>query len=331
MEHHNLSSLMTTKNDKIRFRVRQMTNEDVPTVLEIWAKNNLHEGTHTIQSFMIQDPEGFIVAEQINDSDDLDGNPSQTIGNASIIGMCVGIFVHPTIAFIGMYGVQPELHGRGIGLAMWRKMLDHVGSLNAGLYAVPEHLTMYRDRAGFHQPDDRMLIIYESDESDQLNVDILVPSIPETKIQRITTEWYSKVIDYDAQVHGYIRAKLLPHVFTEEGSIAFVASDTTGQRIFGYGCMRTNNIGKAMIGPLYANNGAVAELLMRYLFSRLSTPFGKGLLYMTLDSNHGGQLIADKLCLKQQEKIQRFFRFQPYEGADWNRVYCIHSPNFSLL
>lgn len=95
--------------------------------------------------------------------------------------------------------------------------------------------------------------------------------------------------------------------------------------------MRTNNIGKAMIGPLYANNGAVAELLMRYLFSRLSTPFGKGLLYMTLDSNHGGQLIADKLCLKQQEKIQRFFRFQPYEGADWNRVYCIHSPNFSLL
>lgn len=127
--------------------------------------------------------------------------------------MCVGIFVHPTIAFIGLYGVQPELHGRGIGIAMWKRMMDHIGSLNAGLYAVPEHLTMYRDRAGFQNPDDRMLIIYESDQDDHLNVDILVNSIPETKIHLITTEWYNKVIDYDAHVHGYIRAKLLPHVF----------------------------------------------------------------------------------------------------------------------
>ncbi|OTF76728.1 GNAT family acetyltransferase-like protein, partial [Euroglyphus maynei] len=168
MEHQ--SDSMVTRNDEIRFRVRQMTIEDVTTVLEIWAKNNLHEGTQTIQSFMVQDPEGFIVAEQIYDpdDDDLEENPSQTtdndedsvstkktkIGNSPVIGMCVGIFVHPTIAFIGLYGVQPELHGRGIGLAMWKQMMNHIGSLNAGLYAVPEHLTMYRDRAGFHNPDD---------------------------------------------------------------------------------------------------------------------------------------------------------------------------------
>lgn len=57
-------------NNMIKFRVRQMTINDINTVLGIWAKNNLHEGTQTIQSFMIQDPEGFIVAEQIFDDDD---------------------------------------------------------------------------------------------------------------------------------------------------------------------------------------------------------------------------------------------------------------------
>ncbi|XP_075678268.1 holothin acyltransferase-like isoform X2 [Dermatophagoides pteronyssinus] len=317
MEHHNIvSSIMIGKNNKmIKFRVRQMTINDINTVLGIWAKNNLHEGTQTIQSFMIQDPEGFIVAEQIfDDDDDQDEKPKndETMTNngesgqnsAPVIGMCVGIFVHPTIAFIGLYGVQPELHGHGIGIAMWKRMMDHIGSLNAGLYAVPEHLTMYRDRAGFQNPDD---------------------------LQLITAEWYNKVIDYDAHVHGYIRAKLLPHVLNEEGSAAFVASNMTGEKIFGYGCIRTNNIGKAMIGPLYADNDAIAELLMHYLFARLSTQFAKGLLYMTLDSNPGGERIAEKLALKQQEKIQRFFRSQPYDGADWDRVYCIHSPNFSLL
>lgn len=118
---------------------------------------------------------------------------------------------------------------------------------------------------------------------------------------------------------------------TEQDTAAFVASDITGQEIYGYGCIRTNNIGKAMIGPLYADNDAVAELLMRYLFVALSGPFSKGLLYMTLDSNPGGERIADKLGLIKQEQIARFFRNKPYINANWDRVYCVHSPNFSLL
>ena len=70
-------------NNMIKFRVRQMTINDVNTVLEIWAKNNLHEGTQTIQSFMIQDPEGFIVAEQIfdDDEDEKPKNDGETMTN----------------------------------------------------------------------------------------------------------------------------------------------------------------------------------------------------------------------------------------------------------
>ena len=102
--------------------------------------------------------------------------------------------------------------------------------------------------------------------------------------------------------------------------------------IQGYGCIRTNNIGKAMLGPLYAANDAVAELLMRRLFDSLSGAFEHGLLYMTLDSNPGGERIADKLGLHKHEELPRFFlRHGPYRDAQWSEVYCVHSPNFSLL
>lgn len=105
----------------------------------------------------------------------------------------------------------------------------------------------------------------------------------------------------------------------------------TSYSVLGYGCLRTNNIGKAMMGPLYATNDAAAELLMRKLFEALPGPFGQGLLYMTLDSNPGGERIADKLGLVKHEELPRFFLGEPYCGAQWEQVYCIHSPNFSLL
>ena len=126
---------------------------------------------------------------------------------------------------------------------------------------------------------------------------------------------------------------------TEKGSVSLVALDIeeedeqTGSQfsVQGYGCIRTNNIGKAMIGPLYALNDGVAELLMRRLFESLPGPFSQGLLYMTLDSNPGGERIADKLGMPKHEELPRFFLGEPYKEAKWTQVYCIHSPNFSLL
>ncbi|KAI7685378.1 hypothetical protein SSS_05019, partial [Sarcoptes scabiei] len=248
-----------------------------------------------------------------------------------VLGMCAGVFVHPTIAFIGLYAVKPELHGLGIGTSMWNKMMEHIGSLNAGLYAVPEHMKMYRDRAGFRYDDERHLFIYESDREDELNLDILVPSIRDTEISTITAESLPKIIEYDSNIHGYVRAKLLSNVIREKDTASLMAIDISSQTVLGYGCIRTNNIGKAMIGPLYADNDAIAELLMRNLFNNLAGPMSSGLLYMTLDSNPGGERIAEKIGMRKHEEISRLFLHKPTLNVDWNRVFCIHSPNFSLL
>lgn len=51
----------------------------------------------------------------------------------TILGMCGGVFVHPSIAFIGLYAVRPEYHGKGIGIKIWKKVMEHIGGQNAGL------------------------------------------------------------------------------------------------------------------------------------------------------------------------------------------------------
>ncbi len=71
--------------------------------------------------------------------------------------MCAGVFVNPDTAFIGLYAVRPKYQKLGIGIRMWRQIKAHIGDRNAGLYAVPEHLVMYRDRAGFTHEDNKFM------------------------------------------------------------------------------------------------------------------------------------------------------------------------------
>lgn len=143
--------------------------------------------------------------------------------------MCAGVFVHPRVpGFIGLYGVRPELHGRGIGISMWRRVVDHVGTRNAALYAVPQHLAMYRDRAGFRHPDDRLLLIYENDQIESPRVDLLVDTIRGVEVVKVggfeeeegtsakncinPRVLFEQVARFDASVHGYPRTALLEKV-----------------------------------------------------------------------------------------------------------------------
>lgn len=53
---------------------------------------------------------------------------------------------HSDTGFLGLYAVQPELQGRGIGLSMYKKVMQHFGDNNVGLYSLEKHLHTYRDK-----------------------------------------------------------------------------------------------------------------------------------------------------------------------------------------
>ena len=252
--------------------------------------------------------------------------------------MCAAVFVDPHVGFIGLYAVRPEYQRLGIGIRIWRRVMQHVGQRNAGLYAVPEHLHTYRDLAGFSVEDSIKMIVYESDGIGA--TDDLVKAIGNVVVAEITDQALERVARYDESVTRADRSQLLRATFRQKDSLSLVAFETNRSRlgseegrdevrqVVGYLCFRVNNIGKAMAGPLYADNDAVAELLVSEAIAKFPVASAKGLLYMTLDCNAGGIRIAEKLKLDYGEHLPRLFT-KAVAVADFDRIYCIHSPNFS--
>lgn len=263
-----------------------------------------------------------------------------TGSTGEILGMCAGVFVDPETAFIGLYAVRPELQGKGIGIKIWNRIMAHINGKNAGLYAVPEHLHTYRDRAGFRVEDSIRMIVYEGDGPS--STEDLVHEVGNVGISEASEDLLHQIVSYDTKITYVDRSHLLRHTIREKDTVSLVAFETDQQRVgsakgnfdaassrvLGYICMRTNNIGKAMVGPLYADNDAVAELLMNEALKRLPVASSRGLLFMTLDCNPGGIRIAEKLRLECNEHLPRFFT-QKLADADFNHIYCIHTPNFS--
>lgn len=68
--------------------------------------------------------------------------PVSTLGE--VLGSCAAIRQKEGLYFVGLYAVRTKLQGRGIGMKMWDYAMKRVGDSNAGLNAVPKHLSNYR-------------------------------------------------------------------------------------------------------------------------------------------------------------------------------------------
>lgn len=188
------------------------------------------------------------------------------------------------------------------------------------------HITFtWASRAGFRVEDTVKILEYEGK---KLNIEDLVKKISNIEIVAITADLTDKIIAYDETVVNFKREKLLRATFTEADTLALAAIDKDNGNIVGYGCLRANNINRAMAGPIYADNDAVSELLVYNLIEKFPIALENGLDFMTPDCNPGGLRIANKLKLEKNEDLPRFFT-KSVPKVDFDRVYCIHTPNFS--
>lgn len=180
-------------------------------------------------------------------------------------------------------------------------------------------------RAGFKVEDDKCLCEFDSS---KITTENLVNKLDNIKVVFLDKNLEDKVIDYDQKITNYKREKLLKAVFKEPDSIAMVAMDTDDNQVVGFGCFRKNNLDKAMAGPIYANNDAVAEFLVYNLIQNFSLVHEKGLNMMLPDCNAGSMRMALKLGLEKHGQFPRFFT-KAIPKVDFDRVYCVHTPNFS--
>lgn len=66
------------------------------------------------------------------------------LGTGEVVGSCAAIKQKDDLYFVGLYAVRLALQGRGIGMKMWDYAMRRIGDSNAGLNAVPKHLSTYR-------------------------------------------------------------------------------------------------------------------------------------------------------------------------------------------
>ena len=107
--------------------MRCATLDELRMVLYWAAEEGWNPGLDDAEAFFAADPQGFFVAVR-------DGAPVAAI---SVVNH------NADFAFLGLYLVQPEWRGRGLGLALWQHALKHAGTRTVGLDGVPDQQENY--------------------------------------------------------------------------------------------------------------------------------------------------------------------------------------------
>lgn len=300
------------------FEIRLMKREEIPQVLDLWRETNLSEGTYSIDTWYEYDPEGFYAA---------------VTKDGTVIGSCSGVLQHNDLIFFGLYAVRSTLQRRGIGIKIWGKVMERLGDRNAGVNPVPEQLANYRDRSGFRIQSDWCCVVCKTKE---LSTSGMLTELPGIDINVIRPEKtydaseYDAISEYDADVLGFCRPRLAELQCKQKESITIVARNAHDNSVCGYGNVKENIKGNALVGPLFADSDSIAELILYHIVKSFPTAESKGITLMTVDCNKDALALFEKLGFKIEEGTARLYKNEEVE-VQFNKVFGQHNLNFSVF
>ena len=210
-----------------------------PTEIEViraWATaEGWNPGLHDGPCFCATDPGGFFVGE-------LDGQPISCIS-------CVAY--DDSFGFLGQYIVKPEVRGHGHGIRTWQAGMAHLGTRNVGLDGVLVQQSNY-ERSGFSFAHHH--IRYQGEGGGRSPGGVV----------RLSAVPFEDVLAYDRRCFPAARSAFLRGWLALPESVA-LGCLREGQ-LAGFGVVRRSVEG-FKIGPLFADDLAAAELLLRGLLA----------------------------------------------------------------
>ena len=112
--------------------IRGITGPDAVFVRDLIARQGWNGGVHDVETFAAVDPGAWLVAE-------IDGRP---------VGVTLATRWNDAFGWVGVYLVEPEHRGRGIGLALFQRTVERLAPRSIGLDGDPAQQDNYR-RSGF--------------------------------------------------------------------------------------------------------------------------------------------------------------------------------------
>jgi GNAT superfamily N-acetyltransferase len=263
-----------------KMTIRQMSQNDLQVAIDWAAAEGWNPGKQDAASFYNTDPDGFFMGL-------LDDEPV-----ASISAVRYG----DNFGFIGFYIVKDSLRGNGLGGKLADAAINYLEGRNIGLDGVVDQQEYYQ-RHGFSiaHRNIRFACSGGGEKPDNFSFSSLV-HIP-----------FEKLADYDAQHFFARRDPFLKSWISAEGHYGLALIQQ--QQIRGYGVIRPCVEGYK-IGPLFAENGNLAEVLFLALKSHASE---KDAVYLDIpETNKSGLYLAEKYEMKQVFETARMYNlFDP--------------------
>lgn len=213
--------------------IGQASFVEIELMLDWAAVEGWNPGLDDARAFQAADPHGFFVA-RIDD---------RTVASISVVNHS------DSYAFLGLYIVDPEHRGLGIGKKLWDHAIEHAGDRVIGLDGVPEQQANYA-RSGFQLAG-----------ATERFTGMIEPA-PSGQVRRATQGDVAALIAQEASHSGQSKPAYLSHWYTATLSRGtWIYEGPEGSR--GHATLRQCRDG-SKIGPLCATDISVARGLIQH-------------------------------------------------------------------
>ncbi|MDJ0994494.1 MAG: GNAT family N-acetyltransferase [Dinoroseobacter sp.] len=269
---------------------RTATPEELSLVLGWAAREGWNPGLDDAPAFFAADPFGFFVGCD-------DGVPIAAI---SVVNHS------PDFAFLGLYIVQPEHRGKGIGMGLWSHALAHAGDRVVGLDGVPDQQANYR-KSGFAKA------------GGTTRYSGAITANEHSSIVVATAQQIPDLIALEESVSGAIKPAYLNAWFSGAGTrISLV--DTTAGSVHGVCTIRKCQEG-AKVGPLIARDRAGAQRLLEHA----ATVFGGALVIDVPDASGALAELCRSYGMSPSFETARMYRGVAPNASDKTGFFAVAS------
>ncbi|XP_054165752.1 uncharacterized protein F36G3.2-like [Oppia nitens] len=290
-----------------QYLVRELRVSDADSVRQIWTESGFMAMKYGPEIWRKSFSEGLFVAEDVS--------------TGQVIGYCDGVNLTNDLAFIGGYSVKPEYRGQGIGAALWAKAVTYMGTdRNIALFAATQAMgDYYRTKCGFGVVPDRRLVHMTG----QVVVnDDIIKNIDGITLSVITNEILPLVVKYDSNVCAGLNRTVYIKELTKSPDTWNLVAINENRDVVGYCIIYTTTTEVTMVGPLYADNDKIAELLVGQCCHQLPVERRNNFLYYCWNTNDKSIGLAKRLGLTYLKDRPFLFNKKLVDGQ-LDKQFCI--------
>jgi ribosomal protein S18 acetylase RimI-like enzyme len=262
-----------------RFVIRTMDVTDMRRVPIPWMRDaGWNPGLHDAETFLTADADGFLIGE-------LDG---QAIACVSAVRY------DDHFGFMGCYIVDAAFRGRGYGMAVHEAGRRHLAGCVQGGDGVLENVAKY-ERIG-------RVLAYRNARREGIRPQGL---IRDARVVPLESVPWSGVFGLDCECFPAARERFLRAWTRQPDAVSLAVPDpAAANRVLGYGVIRPCFRGWK-IGPLFARNAEVAEILFTSLLA--SIPAGAPFWLDVAEPNAAATGLADRFGMKEVFATARMY------------------------